>query len=768
MSRKEIMALLLVTLGIALTSITMANSALASSESPNFRVVKVFWGESDTSKVQVAPGDENCVLTVRLQYVEPSTTARVYHIKGTLSLPAGFETPSGESEAASYYGSVASGGTFDLQFTLNVKSTVSVTGHDAKLTLEGYGRMSPSIQELTVTIPVYGRVSFDVILPNPRVKPGINNLPVSLVNNGSADASNVELTVTTSSISMLQEDNRFYLGKVGSGSERQLNLSLYAPPSSSPYAGQLSFAVSYKDAYGVERSTSLITYVYVEAPPTPRLETSLQPDTIPPGRETLVTLYLENSGDYPLYSINTYLSFPQTSPLILLGADGHWLLEEIGPGESKAIQFKVYADPSSAGGTCKPTLTLSYRDQFNASYSETRYLGLKVQESEQGLVKLSLSRCELNPGQMNLVDLSIKNEGGPIEDLNLASSLSSAGSSSLILVGWDGFLHLNKLSSEETYNQSLLIYVSPSAAGNSYQLSFSLSYRDPSGVRRSEARLIGVKVSELERPKVECSLSPQRLTAGAVNNVALTISNKGSEPLSSVEVNVALPKSGSFVPLVLLNRDDKLFVGGLPAGESKTFDLALYAHPSASGSTQEVSLTLRYKDAAGAWVSETRALSLLLKGSVEVVASDYSSYPREVVPGSEFSLTVTLINLGTSPANGVNVTLAGGVFEPLTGGSTFVGDLPINTPTPFTLALKAPATLRPGSYQVSFEVHYRDDLHEKETLTISVPITVKESATGQAPGGAAAGRAPFGVGLVALSASLLAIALAVRGARASK
>ncbi|RLE52418.1 MAG: hypothetical protein DRJ33_03910 [Candidatus Methanomethylicota archaeon] len=737
---------------------TALSSTLAyGQQSSNFRVVKVFWGESESSKIQAAPGDENVILTIRLQYVDTSSYSKVLYLKGTLHLSQGFETPSGEGEAVAYYSSVVAGQTFDLQFTLNIDDSASIADHSMRLVIEGSGHMSPTTQELTVTVPLYGRVSFNVQVLNSSVKPGLSDIVLALKNEGSADASNVKVTISSSSVSLVGEDSSFDLGEIGSGDVKYIPLKIYAQPSTLPYTGVLTLSISYRDAYGVDRSDSLATSVYVEATPSPRLEASLTPSTLTPGKDNSVKLTIENVGEYELSSINAYLVVPQTSQLILRNSDGFWYIQSLKPGENFTTEFTIYAPPSSASLTCQLALTLNYMDEFNASHSETRYLGVKVEDAQQGLLKLSLSSYQLSPGQVNNLTLYVVNEGGNVEDITIMLTLPSGSyaspTSPLILIGWDGFLHIDKLEKGGFYSQKIMIYAHPDAAGNSYQMSFSLRYKDPTGFTRSETRVIGVKVLNAPKPAIECSFTPQRIFTGKSSNVSFTISNLGNEPLSSVEVEISLPKTATLTPIALLGEDNKLFIGTLKPSTSKTVNLSIYAHPDASGTTQELTLTIKYRDSTGADKRETRKVVLVLKGSVDIVLSEYSTYPREVTPGSDFSLTATLINLGTSPAYGVNITLEGEGFEPLISESVFVGDLPINTPTPFTMALKAPSSIKPGKYTLKFKISYRDNLHEEGEAYVHVPITVQGAvpATSKAKAG-------FAVA-AALPAAILALAI---------
>jgi hypothetical protein len=90
-----------------------------------------------------------------------------------------------------------------------------------------------------------------------------------------------------------------------------------------------------------------------------------------------------------------------------------------------------------------------------------------------------------------------------------------------------------------------------------------------------------------------------------------------------------------------------------------------------------------------------------------------------------------LINLGTATAQSVIITPNGtGGVQPVSLDRVFLGDLPINVPSSFTLTYTA-ANVTSGTYGVSLEYSYKDSLGQKLVGYMDVPmrLTIETNAT---------------------------------------
>jgi uncharacterized membrane protein len=85
-----------------------------------------------------------------------------------------------------------------------------------------------------------------------------------------------------------------------------------------------------------------------------------------------------------LYDVDLAVSIP--SPLQLLG-DGHWHYDSIVPGQSVAVSFEIYAATGAIGDSYDGSVTLTYRELGDISYTEETH---SVTFSVHGWINLKL------------------------------------------------------------------------------------------------------------------------------------------------------------------------------------------------------------------------------------------------------------------------------------------------------------------------------------------------------------------------------------------
>jgi hypothetical protein len=91
------------------------------------------------------------------------------------------------------------------------------------------------------------------------------------------------------------------------------------------------------------------------------------------------------------YDVDLAVSIP--SPLQMLG-DDHWRYDLITPGQSTTVSFEVYAPTAAVGESYQGSITLTYRELGEISYTEETHT---VSFSVQGWVNLVLYGIQVTP-----------------------------------------------------------------------------------------------------------------------------------------------------------------------------------------------------------------------------------------------------------------------------------------------------------------------------------------------------------------------------------
>ena len=218
-------------------------------------------------------------------------------------------------------------------------------------------------------------------------------------------------------------------------------------------------------------------------------------------------------------------------------------------------------------------------------------------------------------------------------------------------------------------------------------------------------------------PVSHFSVSSNYITAGYDNHLNITIKNnlwKGR-----VQMSLTTPQ-----PLIMRGNQSWTFDSMQPSGSVSIFP-NLYAPATAIGSTFAAALTINYGDEHGLTYTDTYNVGLIVQGYVKLVVYDVLANPQSVAGNSEISLTATALNTGNVIASFANASLEpNDVLELSRESSTYVGDIELNSPVPFTVVATVKSGVQNGTYPVTIRLAYQDDQYRMHVLNVSATILV--------------------------------------------
>lgn len=501
------------------------------------------------------------------------------------------------------------------------------------------------------------------------------------------------------------------------------------------------------------------------APLQPDLRVSVSTQSLQAGIENDVQFQVLNSGENVALSVYATISIPSGAggAMILLGSDGRFYLGDIGSNESASFNVTIYVSPSAAGALYQVTIALTYN--YGSQRTESRSIGFQVQPiTDRGaMISAEVQGSELIAGAINNLTLRLTNAGDASAS-SLSVSLSLPGGASsvpLALIGSDGKWAFSQLGVGESLEIPISIYASPSATGSYYQASLSVAYSDWIKAKQDTKSIyLSVPSEDLPPAAFEVSLSPQELRAGATNELQLKIRNAGSMPAKSVSVSLTLPGMGAAnSQYVLLGSDSTWQFPAVEGSEEVTIDLSLFVTPAASGTASYFTVSISYTDANFKARQQTNYLGVVTRGSINLAVLGTSTFPQKVQDGKQFSMTATIINLGTAAAQSVIFT-PGGTTQliPASTSNIFLGDLAVNVPSSLTLTL-IPQNASPGVHALRLNYSYKDSLGQFFSGQLEVPVRIAiDNSSGSA--GGASGPVPLAQGgaLYATAIALLAVA----------
>ena len=394
--------------------------------------------------------------------------------------------------------------------------------------------------------------------------------------------------------------------------------------------------------------------------------------------------YIGNVQPYSFFSAIFYLDIPNTT--------------QVSPTEG-------YYEPLD--------LYWNYTNDSNSYYYSTTFYapvrgttGFSINATSHGLLA----------GSVNNITIKLRNTGsGYAYDVKP----SIASSSSLNPVGEPS--EAVSLAPNATAYLTIPVYVSPGAAGQSISAQLNLAYSNAYGNNESlqtTLDLFGVA------PASQVSLTSQYddVEAGVPQNTSIIVSNSGSSPITNVTVQLT-PQS----PMTIIGSDGYFSFPYIAAHSNASMPMDLYV-TSSSSTVATLSAQISYV-LDGQAESGTRDLSFLTPGAINITETSTALLPAAPSAGGIFSVTGTLINSGTTSASALSISTSGANgISVLGANSTFIGTVGVDSPTSFTVSFEASRTVKPGTYTIPLDIEYLNNLNQKQSKLIYVPVQISPSS----------------------------------------
>jgi len=321
---------------------------------------------------------------------------------------------------------------------------------------------------------------------------------------------------------------------------------------------------------------------------------------------------------------------------------------------------------------------------------------------------------QLVAGKVSYITINVSNSG-----TGYAYSIKPSVASSSYVSQAGPAQTIDTLLPNSTKSVKIPVYTSPSAASTTVPVTFDFSYINAYGYNVTTPITFGMYAVSPPN-KVSISLSSNEITIGQLQNDTLEIINNDSSAISNVSLSVTATS-----PLTLIGSDGYYSVSSIGAGKSYSIPVSLYITSSTNVATLNTQLSYVLNGQA---YSVTRSLSLLAPGYININNTGTSQLPAVATPGSVVSLTGTLLNTGSTTASAVTL-----VTHPVDGitvlgeNSTFLGSIATYSPTAFTISVTLSKSIKPGTYNVPVTVEYVNNLNQKESANIEMPIVVSSS-----------------------------------------
>jgi hypothetical protein len=233
---------------------------------------------------------------------------------------------------------------------------------------------------------------------------------------------------------------------------------------------------------------------------------------------------------------------------------------------------------------------------------------------------------------------------------------------------------------------------------------------------------------------------PMPLAPGTPFTLTLRLANMGDRTATNLFVrctsaDIAVPTTGSTVTPVEDVRPGRTVTVTLPLLLSGTID---------RGGRHTLDLVVEYTDYGGSSYKDDQAIGIQVDAELiqqpQIIVQQYMAVPADLTPGSPFTLTVEIANLGDAPARRVSIALGGKDGSSLapfvlvdSGNTAYLPQLQPGEQTAIQYRLVVDASADVKSYLLPVALSYQDeqgtDIAETQRVSLMVqgrPQTVPQ------------------------------------------
>jgi len=348
----------------------------------------------------------------------------------------------------------------------------------------------------------------------------------------------------------------------------------------------------------------------------------------------------------------------------------------------------------------------------------------------QPLLEVEVSGYFLTAGDENEISISITNVGEETA-YDVKASLTVPQTVPGIAVIDESYRIFDVIEEDETKNMYPVLYVAGDCPLGAYSLTFKLEYYDAYGNRTVDSIQIGVVVDAIKPAKlaVDVHVDDYYITAGAENEINITLANIGEEAIYDVRAALTSASPG----IVVLKEPSYLF-DKVDVGERIKFRPLIGASRNVALGAYSLTLTLNYKDSNGVAYRDNIAVGVYVD-SVEptertaIVIQGFQITPSEVHPGDKLNVQMKIKNLGAGAYDvRVQLTTVGqSPFVSLTPTLVFVGDIRSNETTTSEISydLRVSGDAKAQPYPLQLTISYYDVYGQPNSIVESISICVQ-------------------------------------------
>lgn len=472
---------------------TLHTLTLKVWEEPDIDVVNSEWVELDGSQTYAGPGDTAKLLSLTFHVPRYYTAS---DIQVVLHLNEYFENLTGGNIVREFYrGEVPEGGSFTLQFPLNIAEDAPIGTHTLEATLTYYDRwLVKRVQVVEVPVRVSGSGDVEVRYEGVSMPAGASRRVEILVENvGTAPIYSVEAELSASTGLMVVSGSSEKWDALAPGESASFKPLVMAPPTTKEGTYILSLRLEYKDSAGREKSESKEISVYVRPAPEVGLTAMLSGGPLTASESNEVKLVLRNLYDGPVSEVKTLLSL-KGLPMAIVGGEPNAYFPEIPAGGSAETELQLLVSPQAEETVYEAELLVDYRDPSGQPRTDTLPVSIVV----RGALRLSFRDIQIassliKPGAAVDIVGEILNSGTVTARLTEVKLILEPP----LIETPDSKYYIGDVTSYSTSSFTVSFEVSPDAEPGKYPVKLVATCENSYGEKITISKVIEVEIGEV-------------------------------------------------------------------------------------------------------------------------------------------------------------------------------------------------------------------------------------------------------------------------------
>ncbi len=272
------------------------------------------------------------------------------------------------------------------------------------------------------------------------------------------------------------------------------------------------------------------------------------------------------------------------------------------------------------------------------------------------------------------------------------------------------------------------IKVDDNATTGAHNIPLTLAWENELGVQLTQTIYLGIEVRGEPHLIISgINYTPERVYPDTEFTLDVNIENTGTEKAKSVEAALTLPDR--------ITGEDQAYLGTINRNAKAKASYTLKATKAAKSGAYDFVLSMNYEDEQGATGKVERPFTVFVseRGDVDLEIAGISTSPAKIHPGTDFTLSIQLENIGTQDAKSVMASVSNS--EGFVGEfSSFVGKIESDDVSSGIFDLTATPMATPGDHKFEMKIDFTDEkgeaFSETKTFNVYVDEPAKRSTTG--------------------------------------